>query len=256
MSFTWAGTNFGILLFSLGAGGWFAYFRMKERDAQNPFSPRLIALLGGAISVLAAFAGYQGIDALGLSVEWTDLQQGYPRAVGSALLIGLVEEGAKMLPVLALAWFGRNFKRPVDGLIFATCAGVGFASAESTAMLLAGQLSASDGLVRAIAAPLTHALFAAPWGLGLWHSLISRRRASLAAGLAVSVGAHGLYDLLLARSGSMHFGSAGVVLVLWIWLIVRTSPPLRESHREIAVLPTLRWALVHGPAVLVSRLSS
>jgi hypothetical protein len=49
----------------------------------------------------------------------------------------------------------------------------------------------------------------------------------LIAGLAVSIGSHALYDLLLARPNLPLFYAASVVLVLWLWLIrvMPTSAP-------------------------------
>jgi RsiW-degrading membrane proteinase PrsW (M82 family) len=212
-----------LLLFSIGACAWFAYFRIKEAGNGGSFVSRLAAMVGGAFSVTAALLGYEGIDALGIELSWASLHQPTPMAGGMALLIGIVEEGAKLLPVIVIALFGRRFHRPIDGLFFAACAGLGFATAESAALLLQGELSRSDELARAVAAPITHALFAAPMGLGLGSFLAHGRLRSLGLGFAISATAHGIYDFALAQTGLGHAVAVLVVLALWFWVLVQTS---------------------------------
>lgn len=228
-----------LLLFSIGACAWFAYFRLKEAGSGGgSFASRLAAMVGGALSVVAALVGYEGIDALGIELSWSALHQATPVAGGMAMLIGIIEEGAKLLPVILIALFGRRFHRPIEGLFFAACAGLGFATAESAALLLQGELSRSDEWARAVAAPITHALFAAPMGLGLGSFLTTGRARSLVVGFAISATAHGLYDFALAQTGVGHAVAVGVVLALWFWVLLQTSKvpvhlpaPLRMLQR-------------------------
>lgn len=222
----------GIAVFGLAACAWFGYFCRKEQSTK-PLWWKALALLGGYLAVLAAVFGYRSIEALGCSPEWAVLEGGGSRALGLCLIIGFVEEGAKMLPVVLLAVWSRRFDRPVEGLFFAACAGVGFATAENTSLWMSGELSVVDGLARAVAAPVTHALFAAPWGLGLGGFLLRRKPSILLLGFAASVVSHGAYDLLLARAQGPSLAAALLVLALWIWLIVHTSPPLRRRLRAL-----------------------
>ena len=65
--------------------------------------------------------------------------------------------------------------------------------------LVLGAVGPLESLARAATAPLTHALLAAPAGLGLANAVLRGRRWTLPAGLAASMVAHALYGLLLGR---------------------------------------------------------
>ncbi len=225
-----ADQNLGLFVVTLAAGTWFAYFRLKERAGDERFSLRLAALIGGCLSVAAAFAGYSGIDALGLDLQWASLEEGGLLSVAGALLIAAIEEGSKLLPVLVIALVGQRLRRPEDALLFAGFAGVGFATIESATLLFEGNLSPAEGLARAVAAPITHALFAAPWGLGLGRALLRREPSSLVLGFTASVLAHAAYNLLLARPEIPRIASASLVLALWVWLIIQTLPVLSRER--------------------------
>jgi RsiW-degrading membrane proteinase PrsW (M82 family) len=90
-----------------------------------------------------------------------------------------------------------------------------------------------DGVARALAAPITHALFAAPAGLGLAYAVLQRKYWALALGFAASVVLHAAYDLFLAQPG-LQLAASGVVLAVWVWLIwvarelVRRPAALRD----------------------------
>lgn len=209
--------------------GWLVYFRWKDRARPEPPWLMAAAAGGGAGGVLLALAGFELGNAAGAETSWEQLQS--MPALGAtlaALRIGLVEEVSKLLAVLPVVLLARAFDEVLDGIVYAACAGLGFATAETAFLFAQGDWALADALGRAIAGPLTHALFAAPWGLGLSFALLRRNRAALAAGLALSIAAHGAYDLLLARPGVPPAVSAAVVLGLWIWFL-RAAPRLARQ---------------------------
>ncbi len=210
-------------LFCGTAAAWFMYIRRKGGDGSRSISLRLLAMAGGAIAVRLALAGFDSCSALGLRIEWQELIGAqWSKSVTCSLLIGAIEEGAKMLPVLWILALGR-FERPVEGLVLAACSGIGFATAESLVLLSDGQLTLWHGLARAATTPITHALFAAPWGLGLGALALRNKVWPLVIGIAASVCAHALYDGVLSRPNIPPVVAAGVVLMLWVWLIVRSE---------------------------------
>jgi RsiW-degrading membrane proteinase PrsW (M82 family) len=179
----------------------------------------------------AAAFGYGLLDDLGRAPTWEALGGDWGSALPTALAIGFVEELAKFLPVLAVAQLTSHFDELWDGPVYAGAAGVGFALAETLAFLFAGEIGTLDGAARAVAAPITHALFAAPAGLGLAHAVLHGRHWALALGFAASVAAHAAYDLFLAQPG-LHLAAAGVVLVVWLWLL--------WTARELVRRPAVR----------------
>jgi RsiW-degrading membrane proteinase PrsW (M82 family) len=210
-----------VLLISLAgaaAGAWLAYFRWKDKRRPEPWVLLALTAAAGVVSVAAAIFGYEVLEDAGAAPSWGALGGPWTRAVPAALSIGLVEEAAKLLPVVLVARFTSHFDEIWDGPVYAGAAGAGFALAETLTLVLGDGLGTLDGAARAVAAPITHALFAAPAGLGMAHSVLKGRHGALALGFAVSVTCHGAYDLFLARPG-LQTAAAGVVLVLWLWLI-------------------------------------
>lgn len=210
-----------VLLLSLagaGAGAWIAYFRWKDKRRPEPLPLIALTAAAGVLAIAAASLGYDLLEDAGRAPTWEGLGGAWSRALPTALAIGFVEESAKFLPVLLIARLTTHFDELLDGLVYAGAAGAGFALAETVAFLWAGELSTLDAIARAVAAPITHALFAAPAGLGLAYAVLEGRHWALALGFAVSVVSHGAYDLFLAQPG-LQLAAAGVVLLVWIWLI-------------------------------------
>ncbi len=125
--------------------------------------------------------------------------------------------------MVAIVLIHRKALRPRDGLLLAAFAGVGFAAAELAVLFWEGEVTAAEALARAAASPVSHALFAAPSGLGLAAWVVRARHLPFALGLTTSVGSHALYDLALARSALPNTLAAATVLALRIWLLVRTE---------------------------------
>jgi RsiW-degrading membrane proteinase PrsW (M82 family) len=221
-------SQFGVSLLSVvTAAAWFTYFRMKERHAK-PLSMMVLAIVGGYLSAFGALFIYNRLDSLGYATDWRVLQESWRRGLPMSLMIGWVEETAKAVPVLLLVAMSRRITRSRDGIYLSACAGLGFAVAEN-AILAQQAASWAEGLARAATTPVTHALFAAPWGYGLANWLLHRRPRVLVLSFVTSIFAHAMYDFLLARPHVPVAASAGVVAALWAWLILRTQPLMAQA---------------------------
>jgi RsiW-degrading membrane proteinase PrsW (M82 family) len=220
-----------ILLAGAGAGAWVAYFRWKDKRHPEPMWILLFALVTGAAAVAGASFGYQALDLLGARADWASLEgPAWPAALRTAVVIGSVEEGLKLAPVAIIAWTHRHFDEPLDGFVYAGAASAGFAWAETAVIAAHNPLGWIEIGARAAASPITHALFAAPWGLGLARWVLRGDRLAVAIGFAVSALLHGAYDLLLARPELRLFAPL-LIGVLWTWML-RTALILeREPHQ-------------------------
>lgn len=208
-----------IAVSSLTAAGWVGYFRWKDRAQPEPLW-LMIAMVGGGMAAVAlAAVGYGQLERWGFEVLWQSLEDEWPKALGAALTIGFIEELAKAVPVIAIALWSRYFDEWLDGAIYAGCAGIGFAVAE-TALHAAGGFTVLELWPRILAAPMSHALFAAPFGLGVGALVLAKKPGWAVLGAAASVVAHGGYDLALARAGAHGVVSAGIVLLLWVGFIL------------------------------------
>ena len=215
MSFS---TALVICLAGAAAGVWIAYLRWKDKHHPEPLPLLVGTSFAGMVSVSLAFFGFAAFEALGIGISWAHLEGPWPVAIAGALKIGLVEEGAKFVVVLPIAWRLSHFDEIWDGPIYAASAGVGFAVAETIVFLIAGDFTFVELAARAVSAPITHALFAVPMGLGVAHAVLLKRWWALPAGLSASATIHGAYNLTLARP-SMSIAAAGIVGATWLWLL-------------------------------------
>jgi RsiW-degrading membrane proteinase PrsW (M82 family) len=211
---------------------WLYYFTSRaEKGVKKPIVLRLGAMAGGYVSALLGLLLFRQLEQMGIGVEWDRMAHGsLLPAFKTSVLIGAVEELSKLFPVLLAVRLSRSFDRPYEGLLFAACAGIGFSGAEGTLLWVHGELSWPELLARAAAAPLTHALFSIPWGLGLSAFLFWRRSFGLFLGLVASVLLHGTYDLMLASPQIPQIAAALSVLVLWLGFLRSLTPELSEVH--------------------------
>lgn len=118
-------------------------------------------------------------------------------AVSVFLVIGPVEELCKF----AVVWFGmyhsKEFNEPMDGLVYATAAAMGFASVENFLYLHYHGTDAAP--VRALLAVPGHLFFSGIWGyhLGLAKFKLDQG-ATIRGALVASSFLHGCYDFLVA----------------------------------------------------------
>lgn len=205
-------------------------------DAKRPephWQVRKLALLGG-LAVGPVF------------VLQTLLERAWPlEGVAGAVFEGfvsaaLVEESAKALVLYVGVWRHPAFDERLDGIVYATRAGLGFALVENV-FALASADSAFGFLwtfvVRAFLAVPLHAIAA-----GFVGSLAARRRfdgvgPGLGGGLLVAVALHGAYDaaLALAQLATLPVWSRAALGLSPLALVVGGFLVLRRQAAEALV---------------------
>ncbi|MHC4953884.1 MAG: PrsW family intramembrane metalloprotease [Planctomycetota bacterium] len=114
--------------------------------------------------------------------------------------VALVEEVFKVLPVLWLAWRSREFNEPMDGMMYAISAALGFAAAENAVYAMqAGNLLA---IVRAFTTTLVHVSLSGLVGYAIGLARFGRpyRTVIVVATFAAAVTLHGAFNLFVAMS--------------------------------------------------------
>lgn len=187
-------------------------------DAKRPephWQLRKVAVLG-AVSVVPVYAlqvwlkGFWPLEGLAAV------------AFDSFVSAALLEEGAKALVLWAVVWRHPAFDERLDGFVYATRAGLGFALVENVA-----SLATTDSMFGFLGTFLLRAFFAVPLhaiAAGFMGDLAARRRfdgkgPGLWGGLAVAIGLHGVYDGLL---GLEQLAS----LPMWVRLVAAVGAPL------------------------------
>lgn len=191
---------------------WLWFFARK--DVYRPGPRRLLAF--------TFFLGMLSVVPAGL-LEWLlvdeeTISQGASIATAATtmlLVVGPVEELSKFAAVRLGPYRSLYFDEPMDGLVYAAAASLGFASAENFAYIL--QYGPAVMLARAPLSTLAHAVFGSIWGYAL--GLQVQRKGGgvplLAAGLGVAAVAHGLFNV--AAISNMVLLALGLIVAGAVW---------------------------------------
>ncbi len=150
----------------------------------------------------------------------------------------VIEELIKFWIVRYTVYDRVEFDEPVDGIVYAAAAALGFATAENVLYLFqayrmgAGTV-ASLAVIRAFLSGPGHALWSAMWGYALGFAKFSdaKRGGELVVkGLLLAVGLHGVFNLV-CLSGPL-FAVGMLILLPIFWSIAN-----RRIHEAIAASP-------------------
>ncbi|MDE0142336.1 MAG: PrsW family glutamic-type intramembrane protease [Caldilineaceae bacterium] len=201
-----------LFLISFAPGIFWLWFFLRQ-DKIRPEPLRLIALtfLLGCISTLPAGLGNYLFGA-------NSLLEGSPNFISvvtaMTLVVGPVEELCKFGAVRLGPYRSLYFDEPVDGLVYASAASLGFASLEN--LFYVWQYGPAVMLLRAPLSTVGHLVFGSIWGYALGQYYISgrRKRSLLFGSLALSAGAHALFNVLVF---SFPLGAVALVILGGIW---------------------------------------
>ncbi len=201
-----------------------------DRYEKEPAHLLVAAFVWGAVpavilSVILELAFETPLAALGSA---------YTQLISSSVITPPIEEAFKALALLGLArWARREFDGLLDGIIYGSIVGLGFAFTENIFYFVGtwheGDLH-SWGLVvltRTLAFGLNHAMYTsftgAALGLARHQATRSRRTALLLAGLALAIAAHAVHNGLLATNTLCWFSLAadwgGVLVILALTIV-------------------------------------
>jgi RsiW-degrading membrane proteinase PrsW (M82 family) len=214
-----------LLLAIAPAAFWLWYFYRRDRYEPEPLSwVLLVYLLGIAVTIPVALV--EGV-----------MGEVLPEFLIVVLVAPVVEETGKYLVVRKTVYESVEFDEPVDGIVYASAAGLGFATLENVMYVLSAlgtslALALGTGLVRAVLSVPGHVLFSAMWGYSLGKARFipeEKRPGVIAAGLILAMASHALFNLLLFNSIGFAVLVLVVVPVLWISVQKRIDQSLLTS---------------------------
>lgn len=136
---------------------------------------------------------------------------------------GLTEELSKFLVFMVFIWHDRNFDEYMDGIVYASFIGLGFACVENV-MYVFG--AASESLQTGIGTGISRGLLSVPghflFGvvMGYFLSLAKFKKGNklvyLLLGLLCAAAGHGLFDWLLMVSSAIGTGLGSVLYVVFL----------------------------------------
>lgn len=212
---------------------------------------------GGTVAVFIALV-VNGVVQVLLDSAW-GVQMG--DVIGSVFTAPVVEELAKGFALLLLfSELKDEFDGVVDGVVYASMVGLGFAMIENVqyygqAIAEGTDSSVPTFVLRGLVAPFAHPLFTSMFGIGLGMVREGHHRArgwiAAAFGLSMAIGLHALWNLSASFEGWFAVLYVLVMVpsfigVLWV---VRTS-----LRREGRVIREHLEHLVHAGALPASEL--
>ena len=153
--------------------------------------------------------------------------------VSSAVVAPVVEESVKFLVVFLAVYRHPEFDEPMDGIVYAAAAGLGFASIENILYVAEGGVAV--GIVRAIASVPGHVVFSCIWGFALGRAKFrpgSERSGIILSALFFAMLLHGIFNFSLGV-----FGLAGLLLILVVIIPLgwrMTCRNIGEAHEDAA----------------------
>lgn len=199
---------------------WAGYHYYKDRHLPEPAGHLVIALLLGAGAAALAKGLYISLDVVNLRYDAFELAASSPAGLFAyaLLAIGPIEEFSKLLPFLVVIVRFREFDEPMDGIIYASFVGLGFAAAENLYYLQF--LTPLEATARGFASPVVHILFASIWGYQVGRAHLRGTSIAIAAlrGFAISAVLHGIYDFVVLLNAAFALPIAATLIVaIWVW---------------------------------------
>jgi protease PrsW len=139
---------------------------LYDHQHLSTYSPETIGrcfILGGILGVLGASV----LEALLIPTP-TNPYQGL--SLGTSMLVGLIEEGCKIVAVIFLARHIPH-NRQIDGLLMGAAVGMGFAALESTGYAFTALLTSHGYVEASIIETIIRGLLA-PFGHGVWTGIL------------------------------------------------------------------------------------
>ena len=227
----------GVVLAVVPAAIWLAFFYQQDRLEPEPVGYVLGVFALGAL--LAAAVGTPLLDNLFHVGQWlyTDT---LTTIIGSILVVGFTQEFLKYAAVRFSIYNSSEFDEPTDGIIYATAAGLGYATVLNVQFVVSnGGVALGSGVIAMAVVALAQASFAGITGYFLGQAKFKANPAWwLPLGVTLAAIANGLFNWLhgqITRGGISLSGSTGspwwglvlatvvavVVMGLMIWLIRR-----------------------------------
>src|SRR6185295_4303227 len=192
-----------ILLSAIPGLLWLGYFYLQDRHEPEPkHYVAGVTLLGAFVAApLAAFAA-DALLPVAPAAGFAHLS--FDRVLQAILVTGLTQELAKYVVVRYTIYLSAEFDEPMDGIIYMTAAGIGFAIASNVRYLegLEGSVFLTTGAANAVVTTLAHACFAGILGYTLGVAKFKRtgtplsRSLLLLGGLVGAAVLNGLFTLL------------------------------------------------------------
>ncbi len=221
------GVIFALLALGFGpAVFWLYYFYKKDSIEPEPLSLIRAVFLWGMFSVGPAILLENAVPA--------------PPIAGIVIVAPIVEEALKFLVVYLVVYNHIEFDEPMDGVVYASAAALGFASLENL-LYLGSEFYSPKGqpytmaVLRAFLSVPAHALMSICWGYALGVAKFSEKGKGTGialTGLGTAILAHGGFNFVCSLGPLWMIGM--LILTPFMW-----GPIHSKIHKAHLVSPHL-----------------
>jgi RsiW-degrading membrane proteinase PrsW (M82 family) len=218
----WVGSELitaGLVLALIPAIIWMGFFYIQDRLEPEPKGYILGVFLLGAI--LAAAVGIPLVDNFFQVSKWiyTDT---VATILGSILVVGFIQEFLKYAAVRYTIYSSAEFDEATDGVIYATAAGLGYATVLNIQYVIAsGGAALGSSVIRMVVVALAQASFAGITGYFLGRAKFEHKPWWwLSAGLAIAAVGNGLFNWLRGLLVQRGITISGATTNPWLGLVL------------------------------------
>ena len=194
---------------------WLLAFRSKDKWEPEPWARLIkVAVAGGVAVGIAALVELIFHLIFFGNIPFKEMSF-FPFVWEQLFIVGIVEELLKFGVVWIFAFHTRDFNEPVDGLIYAAAAAVGFSVVEN--ITYAMEFGSGVLIVRVLLSTLAHIMFSSIWGyeLGQYWENPAHPKKLIVIGLSLAALSHGLFNILVSHGITVAFGIIFVAVILW-----------------------------------------
>ncbi len=205
----------GVVLSIIPAVVWLGFFYRRDRLEPEPKSMVIqVFFLGG---LLAAALGIPLVENIFRVSEWMYTSM-WTRLLGGILVIGFSQEFLKYAAVRWTVYKTEEFDEPVDGIIYATAAGLGYAAMLNILFVIeSGGVDLGAGVIRITIISLAHASFAGVVGYFLGIEKFQNKPAWFTSlGVVIAAVLNGVFFTLRSAVITSGLAQANV----WIGLVL------------------------------------
>jgi RsiW-degrading membrane proteinase PrsW (M82 family) len=209
----------GVVMSLIPAALWIIFF--YRQDAHEPEPKGMVFsvfILGG---LLAAAVGIPLVDDLYKVPDWL-YDSAMTNLFGAILVIGFSQEFLKYAAVRFSVYNTAEFDERTDGIIYATSAGLGYATVLNIAFVVnSGGVDLGMGAIRIVLTALAQASFAGITGYFLSSEKLDQRPAWwMPVGISLAAILNGLFYYVWGTLKRPNINTAGGFVNPWIGLVI------------------------------------
>ena len=229
------------------------YIMIRDKYEREPIKKILLAFFAGMLSIPLdlLIISIFGLDELPYLFDGDILQQ-----IATAFFSAAIpEEISKFIILFLLVWWSKDFNERMDGIVYAVCVSMGFATVENI-MYVFDDPSCAWG--RALFAVPSHFLDAVLMGffLSLAKFTVKHKFRNWTMTLLAPILAHGIYDAILMVSDVVSDGWATLLtIVFYVFIFLLWRLCLKKISQHVETSPFRYWREFKGNTPEVNDIS-